>query len=107
MAKDRKKNYLKKFIFFQKLQYIFQYPHEDVHCTSYTIALKREHPALHNNTFHDFFLFLRFILPSSIRVRIRITNAGPDPDPADKINFGPWESGSTTLVLINKSSMKK
>ncbi len=95
MAKDWKfLQFLKEFFFFKNCTIFFPKPTlKDVKATG-------DHPVLKRIIGFWLFLCVSFF-PSCIRNRTRITNAGPDPDPADKINFGPWESGSTTLVLIN------
>jgi hypothetical protein len=52
-------------------------------------ALKREHPAIQNMKFLQFFLFLWVIF------------ALLDPDPATQINPDPYGSVSATLVLLS------
>jgi hypothetical protein len=50
-------------------------------------ALKREHPALHNMKFLNFFYFCGSFLPSWIRTRI--PNTDPDPDSLTRLNPDP------------------
>ncbi len=46
-----------------------------------TLAFKKEHPALQNNTFFHFFFFCVSFFPNWIRIRSQPTKVNADPDP--------------------------
>ncbi len=62
---------------------------------------KREHPALQNRKFLNFFYkFCGSFLPSWVQIRIRLPNPDQDTDPLTWLNPDPIRIGSETLVKI-------
>ncbi len=70
---------------YKNCKYFFLSLHEGLLSQEKPLALKTKHPALQNNTFLHFFLYLRVILPTWIRgsgfSRTKTMRIHADPDP--------------------------